>query len=108
MLRCAEFVPLPLFFYENGATYNEKEVLTEKYLLYAHRFLPLVCWAVGGSSCVLLLQQSEQTFQPEDAGWLSWERLRYSQKEKGAETWATPVYLGVRLKNTQQPDFQQW
>lgn len=28
----------------------------------------------GGSSAALSLKQSEQTFQPEDAGWLSWER----------------------------------
>lgn len=27
--RCAEFVPLPLFFYENVVSYSEKEVLAE-------------------------------------------------------------------------------
>lgn len=77
--------PFTPFFYENGASYNENEVLTEKYLRTPTGSSPS-CAGLQGGSCALSLQQSEQTFQPEDAGWLSWERLCYSRKEKGAET----------------------
>lgn len=83
--RCAEFVPLPLF------SMKMVRVTTKKRYLLRNTSVRLQVPPVGalgcrGCSCALSLQQSEQTFQLQNAGWLSWERLCCSQKEKGAET----------------------
>lgn len=52
--RCAEFAPLPppLFFsYENGASYNLKEVLTDKYPRTPAGSSPSKHWTARGLEC---------------------------------------------------------
>lgn len=51
--RCAEFVPSPLFFYENVVSYSEKEVLAEN--ASVHLQVPLLgvpgCRGILASHC---------------------------------------------------------
>lgn len=48
---------------------------------YTCMFLPLARWAAAGLLGSLIATEWTN-FQPEDAGWLSWERLCYSWKKK--------------------------
>lgn len=54
-------------------SYSEKEAFVEN----ASKHLQVPPLGAAGGSWPLIAP-NVQTFQPEDAGWLSWERLPYS------------------------------
>ena len=105
--RCAEFVPLPLF-----SMKTLQLTMKRRYLLQntsVHPQVPplgaLGCSrAPGLSLCNRVNRLSSQRMQGGCCG----RGYVIPERKKGAETRVTPMYLGVRLKNTQQPDFQQW